>query len=74
MIPSDDTFKLKEDSTPTTHEQNVHNQKFDVGMVKEQVGVAFTYPNLYLSGMVFGVLRPCCLDKRGSTVSSFATA
>ena len=28
-----------------------------MGVVKEQ-GVAFTYPNIYLSDMVFGLLNP----------------
>ena len=41
-MSSDDTFKLKEDSSNL-------KKKLNVGVVKEQVGVAFTYPNIHLS-------------------------
>ena len=46
-MPSDDTFKLKEDSA--TAPTCATNKKLNVGVVKEQVGVAFTYPNIHLS-------------------------
>ena len=36
-----------EDTAPPVLQQHVQNQ--NVGMVKKQVGVAFTYPNIHLS-------------------------
>ena len=47
MMPSEDTFKL-EGTAPPALQQHVQNQKFYVGVVKEQAGVAFTYPAWFL--------------------------
>ena len=67
-MPSDDTFKLKEDSA-TAPTPVLHNKKLNVGVVKEQVGMAFTYPNIHLSAWFLESSGHCCLDNRGSTVS-----
>ena len=57
-MPSDDTFKLKEDSQPV-----LHNKKLNVGVVKELVGVAFTYhPNIHLSAWFLESSGHCCSD------------
>ena len=56
-MPSEDTFKLKEQlCIPAL-------QRINVGMVKKQVGVAFTYPHIHSSGMVIGLLRPLLFRK-----------
>ena len=52
-MPSDDTFKLK---------VRLCNNS-NLGVVKEQVGVAFTYSVWFLKSS-----GHCCLDNRGSTV------
>ena len=44
-MPSDGTFKLKK--TLQQLQPVLHNKKLNVGVVKEQVGVAFTYPNIH---------------------------
>ena len=46
----------------------LHNKKLNVGAVKEQVGVAFTYPNIHLSAWFLESSGHCCSDNRGSTV------
>ena len=61
-MPSDDTFKQEDSATAPT------NKKLNVGAVKEQVGVAFTYPNIHLSAWFLESSGHCCSDNRGSTV------
>ena len=39
-----------------------------MGVVKEQVGVALTYPNIHLSAWLLESSGHCCSDNRGSTV------
>ena len=39
-----------------------------MGVVKEQVGVAFTYPNIRLSAWFLESSGHCCSDNRESTV------
>ena len=46
----------------------LHNKKLNVGVVKEQVGVAFAYPNIHLSAWFLESSGHCCSDNRGSTV------
>ena len=46
----------------------LHNKKLNVGVVKESVGVAFTYPNIRLSAWFLESSGHCCSDNRGSTV------
>ena len=46
----------------------LHNKKLNVGVVKEQVGVALTYPNIHLSAWFLESSGHCCSDNRGSTV------
>ena len=46
----------------------LHNKKLNVGVVKEQVGVAFAYPNIRLSAWFLESSGHCCSDNRGSTV------
>ena len=49
----------------------LHNKKLNVGVVKEQVGVAFAYPNIHLSAWFLESSGHCCSDNRGSTVPFF---
>ena len=46
----------------------LHRKKLNVGVVKEQVGVALTYPNIHLSAWFLESSGHCCSDNRGSTV------
>ena len=46
----------------------LHNKKLNVGVVKEQVGVAFAYPNIRLSAWFLESSGHCCSVNRGSTV------
>ena len=51
-MPSEDTFKFEGTAQPTL-QQHVQNQKFNVGVVKKQVGMAFTYPNIHYPAWFF---------------------
>ena len=66
IIPSDDTLKLRK--TLQQLQPVLHNKKLNVGVVKEQVGVAFTYLNIHLSAWFLESSGHCCSDNRGSTV------
>ena len=68
-MPSDDTFKPKEDCNSSN--QCYIIKKLNVGAVKEQVGVAFTYPNIHLSAWLLESSGHCCSDNRGSTVAVY---
>ena len=60
-----DSYKTLQQLQPV-----LHNKKLNVGAVKEQVGVAFTYPNIHLSAWFLESSGHCCSDNRGSTVHS----